>query len=241
MGYRGKLEEQSRAQELRAAGWTMPEIATELGVSRGSVSLWTRDVPFEPGPRKSRRRGPNALQRAKSAEIESLLAEGHARIGHLSARDMLVAGTALYAGEGDKRDGAVGFANTDARMIAFFVMWLRRFFEVDESRLRVVLYLHKGLDLDAAIEFWSELTNIPRTQFSAPYRAVADPAIKRSKHLYGCPRVRYSCSRTHRSIMGLVSALLTFPDRSGVAQSAEQGTVNAKVLGSSPSPGATLP
>jgi transcriptional regulator with XRE-family HTH domain len=72
MGYRGKDTEQERARELRSEGWTMPEIAAELGVSKGSVSLWTRDVEFEPqrGRAAPRRRGPNKLQRAKAAEIE---------------------------------------------------------------------------------------------------------------------------------------------------------------------------
>ncbi len=40
--------EQERARALRAEGYTMPEIATELGVSKSSVSLWTRDVEFAP-------------------------------------------------------------------------------------------------------------------------------------------------------------------------------------------------
>ena len=35
-------------------------------------------------------------------------------------------------------------------MIGFFCAWLREFFEVDETRLRVRVYLHDGLDLDAA-------------------------------------------------------------------------------------------
>ena len=46
------------------------------------------------------------------------------------------------------------FANSDPRMVAFFCSWLRHFFQVDESRLRVRLYLHQGLDLAAAIAFW---------------------------------------------------------------------------------------
>src|SRR5688572_9993297 len=128
MGYRGKVAERKRARELRAEGWTMPDIAAELDVSRGSVSLWTRDVPFEPQPRRrARNRQPNALQRAKSAEIEKLLAEGREIIGDLSHRDLLIAGAALYAGEGDKRDGAVGFANSDPAMIALFLRWFRWF------------------------------------------------------------------------------------------------------------------
>lgn len=35
-------------------------------------------------------------------------------------------------------------------------VWLRRFFEIDESRLRVQLYLHQGLDLAEAVTFWSQ-------------------------------------------------------------------------------------
>jgi hypothetical protein len=64
-----------------------------------------------------------------------------------------VAGVALYAGEGAKRDGAVKFANSDPRMIGFYCAWLRRFFEIDEARLRVRLYLHQGLDLSASVAF----------------------------------------------------------------------------------------
>ena len=59
----------------------------------------------------------------------------------------LAAGVALYAGEGAKTDGNVRFANTDPEMVRFFCAWLRRFFAPDESRLRVRVYLHEGLDL----------------------------------------------------------------------------------------------
>jgi predicted transcriptional regulator len=211
MGYRGKVVERERARELRAESWTLVEIARELGVARSSVSLWVRDVDFEPRPRArvARRRGPNALQRRKQAEIDELLADGRRRIGRLAEQEFLVAGTALYAGEGSKTPGEVRFVNTDPRMIYFFCHWLRQFFEVDESRMRVRLYLHEGLDLDAAVDFWSRLTQIPPDQFRAPYRAAADPSIRSAKHVNGCPGVSYSCTRTHRAVMGLVDGLLS--------------------------------
>jgi hypothetical protein len=115
----------------------------------------------------------------------------------------------LYAGEGGKTDGAVSFSNCDPRMIVCFCTWLRRYFSVDESRLRIRLYLHAGLDLDAAERFWSTATDIPRSQFGKAYRAVRDPSIRRNEHEHGLARVDYSCSRTHREIMGLVRALLS--------------------------------
>jgi DNA-binding transcriptional MerR regulator len=211
MGYRGKLTERQQARRLRSTGLPLAEIAARLGVSKSSVSVWVRDVAFEPLPRvtRGRRRQPNALQRRRQAEIDRLLAEGRARIGRLSEREFLVAGVALYAGEGSKTDGYLRFANSDPRMVVFYCCWLRRCFEIDESRLRVRLYLHEGLDLEAAIAYWSALTAIPASQFGKPYRAVPDPSIRHAKHVHGCVTVGYSCSATHRTVMGLVHALLS--------------------------------
>jgi transcriptional regulator with XRE-family HTH domain len=180
MGYRGKVTEQAQARHLRAQGVLLADIAARLGVSKSSVSLWVRDVDFEPQPRVTRARppAPNTLQRRKQAEIDQLLEEGRARVGRLSEREFLMAGTALYAGEGAKRDGSVRFANSDPRMVAFFCAWLRHFFEIDESRLRIRLYLHEGLDLLTAMAHWSAVTGIPESQFGKPYRAVPDPSIR---------------------------------------------------------------
>jgi hypothetical protein len=211
MGYRGKVVERQQARQLRRTGLPVGEIAERLGVSESSVSLWVRDVEFTPIPRvtRGRRRDPNALQRRKQDEIERLVEEGRVRIGRLSEREFLVAGVALYAGEGAKGDGRLRFVNSDPRMVMFFCAWLRHFYEIDESRLRLALYLHQGLDLAAAMAYWSALIGIPETQFTKPYRAVPDPSIRHAKHVHGCVAVGYSCSATHRSVMGLVRALLS--------------------------------
>jgi hypothetical protein len=210
MGYRGKVELQEKARLMRAESRTLQDIATTLGVSKSSVSLWVRDVPYVPGPRQpSINRRPHPQHLAKVAQIEECNRAGIERVGVLSEEAFLIAGVALYAGEGSKTRGQVKFANTDPAMVSLFCAWLRRFFDIDESRLRVCVYLHEGLDLDSAERFWSEVTQIPRPQFRAPYRAKADPSIRLTKHENGCVYVRYACSRTHREIMGLVRALLS--------------------------------
>jgi hypothetical protein len=215
VGYRGKLEEQSRARELRGRAWTLQEIADELGVSKSSVSLWVREVQFTPrrpehGNRNygARPPGPNKLRERKLEEIRQLEEAGKRRIGMLTDKEFLVVGAALYAGEGAKTDGQVQFANTNPDMVRFFCTWLRHFFSVEEKRLRCRLYLHQGLDLQAAVRFWSDLTSIPPSQFRKPYRAVPDAGIRNSKHELGCPSVLYGCSRTHRAIMGLARAVV---------------------------------
>jgi len=213
MGYRGKTAERERARQLRAEAWTLQQIAAELGVSKGSVSTWVRDVTFTPRARHhgntgARTRPPSVLTQRKQLEIDEQHALARQQIGSLSPRDLLIAGTALYAGEGAKRDGAVIFANTNPHMVRLFCTWLRTAFTIDESRLRVRLYLHQGLDLEAAIAHWSEVTGIPPAQFGTPYRAAPHQGIRTAKHPHGCATVIYNCSRTHRRIMGLMDALL---------------------------------
>jgi transcriptional regulator with XRE-family HTH domain len=215
VGYRGKLEERSRARELRAAGWTMPDIADELGVSRSSVSLWTRDVPFDAAtarrsPRTDRRpRGSeHPLRRRKLERIEQLRREAVHRIGTLDDVALLHAGLGLYAGDGGKTQDSVRFANSDPRMVALFCRWLRRFFVVEEHRLRVTLYLHAGLDLAAAQAHWAEVTGIPDAQFCKPYRATPDATIRHNKHVHGCAHVAYHSADVHRQVLALVDAML---------------------------------
>jgi hypothetical protein len=144
---------------MRADGKTLLEIATALHVSKSAVSLWVRDVPYQPTPRRT---GPNLrrqpLRERRLREIAELDYAGRQRIGVLTDEAFLAAGAALYAGEGSKRDGYVTFANTDPAMVEFFCQWLRRYFTVDETRLRVRLYLHEGLDLDVAERHWSTIT-----------------------------------------------------------------------------------
>lgn len=141
MGYRGKVREKEEARRLRARGWRLADIAAGLDVRKGSVSLWVRDVAFEPNTRSPpQQRQPNVLERRKQTEIDEVKAAGVARIGRLSDQEFLVAGAALYAGEGAKTGNGAKFANNDPRMVAFFCAGLRHFFEVDERRLRLRLY-----------------------------------------------------------------------------------------------------
>ena len=164
MGYRGKLREQEEARRLRAEGKTLLDIATTLHVSKSSVSLWVRDVPFTPSPRRrGAHRRPHPFHDAKVRRIAELDVIGRNMIGVPSDEAFLVAGAALYAGEGAKRDGLVNFANSDPAMIRFFCAWMREIFEIDETRLHARIYLHEGLDLDAAEDYWSALTGIPRS------------------------------------------------------------------------------
>src|SRR5918994_4492613 len=119
MGYRGKVQEQEQARALRAQNRTLADIAQTLGVSKSSVSLWVRDVPFTPILRlRGPHRRPHPAHEAKLRQIEALNREGVVRLGQLGEQAFLAAGAALYAGEGSK--GELSFANSDPEMVRFF-------------------------------------------------------------------------------------------------------------------------
>jgi len=209
MGYRGKLAERERARELRAQSWTLLDIARELGVSKASVSVWVRDVDFVPRPRnRGHPAGPkHPMRLKKEAEIASCREEAEAWVGQLTDRDLAMYALALYAGEGGKTEGALIFANSNPKLVAVFLRWLRTEFEIDESRLRVGLYLHADLDLDAAVVHWSAVTGIPPEQFHKPYRAVVDPTRRGNRHECGCARVLYADTALHRRVMARIEAV----------------------------------
>ena len=95
------------------------------------------------------------------------------------------------------------------RISPMFHSVARHFWDIDEARFRGSLYLHEGLDIDAANRFWSDVSGIPVAHFSKPYRAVPDVGIRHNKHEHGCFTARYHSTPIQRAIMGLSRALLS--------------------------------
>ena len=210
MGYAGKVEERLRACELRALSWTLREIADELGVSKSSVSVWVLDVDFVPKPRDRGHSAhkPHPLTLKKQAQLEQCRREALQSIGRVTARDRLMYGLALYLGEGFRTEGSgMGMAHTDPSVLRFFVDWLREFFDIDEARLRIRLYFHEELDEIAARRFWSGQLVVPEEQFTRTCRAQPRGTLRRSKHVYGCPPVRYSDLLVQRRVMAMIAAI----------------------------------
>ncbi len=187
----------------------MGEIAAELGVSKSSVSIWVRDVGFEPRPtNRGHPAGPkHPMRLKKEAEIEQCREEAVAWVGELSAREHAMFCLGLYAGEGSKTSGTVSMANTDPRYLRTLLAWLRSEFDLDEHRMRARVYLHEGLDIDEATDFWSKMLGVPAGQFQKPYRAVADSSIRSRKHPRGCATAVYSDAFLHRRVMARIDAI----------------------------------
>lgn len=122
----------------REKGCTFNEILEKLPLlSKSTISNWVRDIELTPEQERrileKQLRGRIKLmeynKRKHQEAIKSarrIISKAKREIGKLSKRDLLIAGTALYWGEGSKRTkGAIDFGNSDPRAIALMM----RFFE----------------------------------------------------------------------------------------------------------------
>ncbi len=226
MGYAGKLKEKKRVIELRNKGWSYRQIQSEVKVSKDTLSRWCRDVILTPeqfenlaqrkiqGSERGRLLGAKKLQNRRIEETKLLFNKGVEEVGKLSNRDRFLIGIALYAAEGTKTDRQVVFCNSNPQMIEFMSKWFREFFQIDESKIRGRLWIHKNRDVKRAKAYWSKLTNIPLSQFHKPYVAedkTDSKKIRKNIHEYGVFSISIGNSKMHRKLMGWIGGIMSNP------------------------------
>ncbi len=179
---RAKDHLREKARELRALGYTYLEIASELDVSKSSVSLWTRDMPrvgriSYAEIRERNSAGCSASWAAESARREvgrrAITDTAASRIGSLTDREILIGGAVAYWCEGTKNkpyrrpDNRVIFVNSDPGLICFFLRFLA-IAGIDRDRISCHVAIHESADVAGAEQFWREVTGLPERQFGNP-------------------------------------------------------------------------
>lgn len=98
----------------------------------------------------------------------------------------------LYWAEGTKGRHLVDFSNSDPDMVKLFLKGLRTIYQVNERRLRIYLYCYKNQNVNTLLNYWSNLLNIPKNQFSKPYVRKDFDERKINRMVHGLAHVRYS-------------------------------------------------
>lgn len=165
MGYCGKLEDKIKAQELRKNGLSCGEILQQISVSKDTISKWCRDIILSEeqkkrllenklfGQRKGSQVAADNKRQARILRTRTIFQEANKEIGNITKRDRFIVGITLFAGEGNKRDGKVGFANSDPKIIKFTMNWFKESCAVPLPRFRGTIWIHEGLDADEAKKY----------------------------------------------------------------------------------------
>ncbi|MFE3415946.1 hypothetical protein ACFXMT_48855 [Streptomyces mirabilis] len=165
-----------KARELRLQGWTYDQIQMELGCSKGSISLWVRDLPkperrdpSEQAKLASRKRWDHELA-VRDEERQKTKAAAAAEIGTLSDRELFLVGVGMYWAEGSKgkpydRRENVTFVNSDPGMIETFLRWLD-LLGVERDHVRYCVMIHESADVAGAEQFGADLVGADRSAFN---------------------------------------------------------------------------
>ena len=210
-----KTDEQRRARELRALGWSIGEIEHHLGVSRSSVSVWVRSVPLTAeaqarllqrarlGPMTSARR---SIARSRQMRLE-YQSEGRLRAHEGDAS--YAAGCMLHWAEGDKTRNSVRIANSDPALLRLFAEFLRQHFAVQNDQMAV----HCNLFADHVArqrqieDFWLTTLGLPHASLR---KTVINSYSKHSqkkrqnKLPYGTCKLCVHSTRIQQTILGSI-------------------------------------
>lgn len=177
------IDKYNQARKMRQAGESIRRISQLLHISSSSASIWTRNVELsEMQKTRLAKRGNSAEQlrkfanerhEAKIQNSKKVFDESKNEIKKLKENELFLVGLALYWAEGfkNKQEQRVGFCNSDPRMINFIMKWFRETLKISDENftLRAEFnQIHKNRQ-DEIENYWSVLTNIPKSQFNRPY------------------------------------------------------------------------
>lgn len=148
---------------LRQRGYSLPEIYKKVKVGYGSVFRHIKGVEVLPEYRQiwhSKRGG--SIKRMRIAK-EKAYEKASILINNLSKREKIIFLSALYWGEGNKKD--FNLINSDSDLIKVFVDGLTHCFNIKKDDLKISIRIYEDLDKGECLKFWSTITGVPVNKF----------------------------------------------------------------------------
>ena len=169
-------------------------ILKQIPVAKSTLSEWLRHFPLSEekirelrrigwaSGEASRERFRQTMRQKREKRIKVVYDRCVIKISKVAKDSLFVAGLMLYLGEGSKTSPhKIALANTDPRIIKFFVRWLNDFMRIPKNKLKCQLHLYSTMDIEKESNFWKNELALESTQFYKPYIS----KIKRGSFTYG--------------------------------------------------------
>lgn len=165
-----KRETRLEARDLRQQGVSVIEISRRLGVSKGSVSVWTRDIQLTPQQierlKENQRKSTGSINGARTNRERAMQArQSYQEQGRLRARDknwLHTAGCMLYWSEGAKGKNRLYFVNSDPDMLLMWMRFLREEFKVMTDQIALYIQCHATdpVEVSRIEQYWVKLLGV---------------------------------------------------------------------------------
>lgn len=202
------MQIKQKARKLREDGWSLGEIDHKIHIPKNTISGWVKDIKLT---RKQTKRikekiiASGVIGRPLAAKIirekiekwKEVIRKKVVHFSHFPLQNSeigkLICGL-LYICEGAKYPSTRGliFINSDPNIITFFLGSLRKYYHIDESKLRFDINYRFDQNYKKLIDFWSRITKIPKAKFfkkTPDIRTKGKPTLK--KDYYGVGRLIY--------------------------------------------------
>lgn len=209
------IQIRSQAINLRKRGLSLKEVAEKLKISKSTASEWLSSLELSASAQK-RLAGKQILGRYKVIVIKRKLKAEQKKILDKKAYELLnrtsfsrelnkLCCALLWWCEGNKDDSMVRFTSSDTTLIKNFLFLLRSGWRIEESKFRALVHLHSYHNEVAQKKFWSNVTNIPLSQFNRSYQKL-NTGKRLHKDYPGCIAISYYDARIAKELYALYNA-----------------------------------
>jgi len=199
------------------------EIRKRIGVPKSTLSYWLREFPLsEERILELRRQGWEkaeakierfraSMRKKREIKDREVYNKYRKRFAKLSKDNFFVAGLMLYLCEGGKRDYTkLVLANTDSKIIKFFIQWMIEFLMIPREKIRVWLHLYENMDIKKENEFWKNELGFQENQVYKPWitKFKKTSFSYQGSHRHGTCSIYIGGVEKHRELMMAIQAFL---------------------------------
>lgn len=157
-------------------------IRKRVAVSKSTLSRWLKEFPLSKKRINELKRNGwkkaevkiekfrASMRRKRNLKDREVYEKYRKRFDNLPKEAFFIAGLMLYLGEGSKSDYYnTSLANTDPKIIKFFIRWLNDFLEIPKEKIKAALHLYENMDIEKEKSFWERELGLREDQFYKPW------------------------------------------------------------------------
>jgi len=210
-----KFLEKEKAVVLRKDGVSICDISKRLGVSKGTVSVWVRNVDMTKEQKEALNKiKMNNLSKGtyKNSEKYRLLRLEYQKEGREKAKNNdpdHKAMCMLYWAEGSKCKNSCRICNCDPNLLVLFLNFLRKFFAIEDKTVCLTVKIHRNhiLPIKEIEGYWIKTLKVPslclRTGF-IDNRVSVKESVRKNKIHYGVCEININKTSIVQHIFGAI-------------------------------------
>ena len=211
---KSRLHDKYKAIELRKEGLSYKEIISQIGVSKGTLSGWLKNLDLsdkqmerlrELSKEKSDKGRAKAVlvnREKKLSRVSETTKEATMEFEKYKDNPFFLIGLSLYWAEGSKKNtNNYSFINSDPDMVRFMFLWTQKFLCLDKSLYRIRLFIHLPYREENLEYYWSKILDMEEKLFQKTIYKPTPHILKKNPSYKGCLRFYMNGVRYLRKVM----------------------------------------